>query len=47
MTERAIPPASERAVQNEILLAASARGYTLFLQNVWVGWTGEARTGVV
>ena len=33
---------SERAIQNEILLAASARGYTLFRQNVGVGWTGEA-----
>jgi hypothetical protein len=33
---------SERAIQNEVLLAASARGYTLFRNNVGVGWQGDA-----
>jgi hypothetical protein len=41
MTERAIHPVSERAIQNEILLAASAAGWTLFRQNVGVGWQGK------
>lgn len=33
---------SERAIQNEILLAASTAGWTLFRNNVGVGWAGEA-----
>lgn len=33
---------TERAIQNEILLAASAAGWTLFRNNVGVGWAGEA-----
>ena len=33
---------SERAIQNEILLAASASGYTLFRNNVGQGWQGDA-----
>ena len=33
---------SERAIQNEILLAASAAGWTLFRNNVGQGWTGDA-----
>ena len=33
---------SERAIQNEILLAASAGGYTLFRNNVGQGWQGDA-----
>jgi len=32
---------SERAIQNEILLAASAGGYTLFRNNVGQGWQGQ------
>jgi hypothetical protein len=31
---------TERAIQNEILLAASAGGYTLFRNNVGLGWQG-------
>jgi hypothetical protein len=42
MTERAVPPASERAIQNEVLLATSAQGWTLFRNNVGVGWQGDA-----
>ena len=33
---------TERAIQNEILLAASGQGYTLFRNNVGVGWQGDA-----
>lgn len=33
---------TERAIQNEVLLAASAQGYTLFRNNVGVGWQGDA-----
>ena len=33
---------SERAIQNEVLLAASAAGWTLWRNNVGVGWQGDA-----
>jgi len=32
---------TERAIQTEILLAASAKGLVLFRNNVGVGWQGE------
>jgi len=32
---------SERAIQNEILLAASDQGWTLFRNNSGIGWVGE------
>jgi hypothetical protein len=32
---------SERAIQNEILLAASAAGWVLFRNNSGIGWVGE------
>jgi hypothetical protein len=34
---------SERAIQNEVLLAASEAGYTLFRNNVGTGWAGEVQ----
>ena len=37
MTDR-----SEHAIQNDILLSASASGYTLFRNNVGMGWAGDA-----
>lgn len=34
---------SEKAIQNDILLAASGRGLTLWRQNVGQGWAGDAQ----
>ena len=41
MSERSIRPPSERAIQNEILLSASEAGWTLWRNNVGVGWQGQ------
>ena len=35
---------SERKLQNEVLLAAGALGFTLFRNNVGTGWAGKAQT---
>ena len=32
---------TERAIQNDILLAASGQGWTLFRNNSGIGWVGE------
>ena len=32
---------TERAIQNEVLLAASGQGWTLFRNNSGIGWVGE------
>lgn len=34
---------SERAIQNEVLLAASEAGFTLFRNNVGTGWAGDVQ----
>ena len=34
---------SERAIQNQVLLAASEHGLTLFRNNVGTGWAGKAQ----